>query len=200
MRTLKQRDQLVEQWIFLPKRVVADMWPWLPTIRKLGRPDATQYGYVALILAAEKFDEERGVTFKTYAYRVIFNYLIQASDAEQWMVRPPRSKRRNAKQCFLMPSINGVVDDRDENNERDLEEVANILANAVGQLPPAMAAILNMRYYGGQSSSSIASSLGYTRPWVSTVRRRAVDMLRDVLADSLDGQEVLTCLRYDSYH
>jgi RNA polymerase sigma factor (sigma-70 family) len=102
--SFEARNALVERYRFLPRHV-AHTFRGHPGFRRAGREDLEQSGFVALIRAAAYFDQGKGATFLTYAFRAIHReiYLMLRSlpRTQRWgtesTCRPPcpRSRRVN---------------------------------------------------------------------------------------------------------
>jgi len=84
-------EELYATWFGLVIHVIQKKFSWAirdtgtGSFRKVRRAidvwDLKQEGLQALIAANEKFDPEHGAKFKTYAYRVIYNQLLNYIDA-----------------------------------------------------------------------------------------------------------------------
>lgn len=69
LRSIEERDRLVEQYLPLVRYVVARLPVTMPA--SLDRDDFYSVGVVGLIHAASTYDPTRGASFKTFAYTAI---------------------------------------------------------------------------------------------------------------------------------
>lgn len=86
------RNALVEQYLPLVRHVVARL-PVTPP-RGMDREDLQAAGVIGLIQAAETFDDERGVAFKTYAYTAIRGAVLDEIRRHDPVPRPRRERLR----------------------------------------------------------------------------------------------------------
>jgi RNA polymerase sigma-B factor len=84
------RDQLVREYLPLARRAAS-------RYRYTGQPidDLTQVAYVGLVLAAERFDPERGSSFPSYALPTIVGELRRHIRDHGWAARVPRGLQEN---------------------------------------------------------------------------------------------------------
>jgi RNA polymerase sigma factor for flagellar operon FliA len=87
--TRRQRN-LVESNLALVEHIVNRLVGHLP--RKLQRDDLVQVGCLGLVEAAQRFDEERGIAFSTFAGRRLEGSIRDAIRREDWMPRATRSR------------------------------------------------------------------------------------------------------------
>jgi len=83
---LATRDQLVEDHLRLASHFARRY-----SGRGLSRDDLEQTARLALVKAADRFDDERGVAFATFASRSIDGELKRQFRDHSWSVRPPRA-------------------------------------------------------------------------------------------------------------
>jgi RNA polymerase sigma factor (sigma-70 family) len=75
----------IEEWLPLVKHVATRKFPWLygtsgysgQARRSVDPEDVEQEGSIALAKAIESFDETRGVSFKTFAYHLIYRAMAR---------------------------------------------------------------------------------------------------------------------------
>jgi RNA polymerase sigma factor (sigma-70 family) len=88
---IENQEDLYKQWYGLVIHVIHKKYPWAirdtgtGSFRKVRRAvdvwDLKQEGWQALLMANENFNPELGYKFKTYAYRVIYNRILNYIDA-----------------------------------------------------------------------------------------------------------------------
>jgi RNA polymerase sigma-B factor len=90
MAQTPSRDDLVRQYLPLARRLAA-------RYRHSSEPleDLTQVACVGLVLAAERYDPERGTSFSTFAVPTIMGELRRYLRDHAWAARVPRSVQEN---------------------------------------------------------------------------------------------------------
>ena len=86
------REEVIHRYIHLVKYVAGRVSVNLPPNVELN--DLINDGVVGLIDAIEKYDDERGVKFETYAITRIHGAIIDALRALDWVPRAVRQKAR----------------------------------------------------------------------------------------------------------
>jgi DNA-directed RNA polymerase specialized sigma subunit len=79
LRTREQRDELVLQWLYLPRRILTDLLRRRPLpLGAMGvdRDDLEQQAFLALLKAASTWDPDRGA-FPSFAWRCIHRELTR---------------------------------------------------------------------------------------------------------------------------
>jgi RNA polymerase sigma-B factor len=84
------RNDLVRQYLPLARRLAAR---YRHTSESLD--DLTQVAYVGLVLAADRYDPERGISFTSYAIPTILGELRRHIRDHAWAARVPRSLQEN---------------------------------------------------------------------------------------------------------
>jgi RNA polymerase sigma-B factor len=84
------RDELVREFLPLARRLAS-------RYRHTSEPleDLTQVAYVGLVLAADRYDPERGVSFTSYAIPTIVGELRRYIRDHAWAARVPRGLQEN---------------------------------------------------------------------------------------------------------
>ncbi|MEA2271986.1 MAG: polymerase sigma-B factor, partial [Solirubrobacteraceae bacterium] len=84
------RNDLVREYLPLARRLAT-------RYRHTSEPleDLTQVAYVGLVLAAERYDPARGVSFSSYAIPTIVGELRRHIRDHAWAARVPRSLQEN---------------------------------------------------------------------------------------------------------
>ena len=110
-----KRDELISNYAPLVKTIAGRLAMKLPN--HISQDDLTGAGLMGLLDAVDKFDEEKGVGFKSYAEFRIKGAMIDELRSMDWV---PRSVRKNAKR---LTEAYGRVESREMRPARD-EEVA----------------------------------------------------------------------------
>ena len=84
------RDELIVSHIPLVKLLVGKMAAKLPP--HVDQEELLSAAYLGLVAAAERFDPNRGVKFKTFAEQRINGTIIDELRSQDWMTRPLRDK------------------------------------------------------------------------------------------------------------
>jgi RNA polymerase sigma factor for flagellar operon FliA len=91
-KSLAQRDQMVCEYAPLVKTIAGRLATKLP--HHISQDDLLSAGIMGLLDAIDKYDESKGVEFKSYAEYRIRGAMIDELRSMDWM---PRSIRRNSK-------------------------------------------------------------------------------------------------------
>jgi len=91
--TSAARQRLITDNVDLVQYIVSRVAINLPS--KVDRDDLISAGLIGLVKAAERFDEKRGIKFRTYASSVVRGEVMESLRAKDWA---PRSIRRKARQ------------------------------------------------------------------------------------------------------
>ncbi len=164
-----------------------------PTLRRLSefyaggdgelKRDLFQTGVVGLLGAFERYDGQRGASFKTFANRYIrgsmLNYLRD---------QPPAMESLDA------PGVE--MDDSDSDELRDIEDevasrrareqmewlfIKDAIASVIGELSDRQAQAFDLFTHGGLGTSEIARKMGVSAPRVSAVLSAIVARIRERL-------------------
>lgn len=92
---LQARDQLVEQYLWLVRYVVARVAVGLPS--HFDRADLEGSGSLGLLVAVSKYDPEKGVRFETYAIPWVRGAVLEALRSAQWAPRLRKRARQLAR-------------------------------------------------------------------------------------------------------
>jgi RNA polymerase sigma factor for flagellar operon FliA len=84
------RDQLIVTHLPYAKKIAMKLISQLPA--HLDRDDLLSAAVIGLIMAAERFDPARGVTFKTFSEQRIRGTIIDELRAQDWLSRSLRDK------------------------------------------------------------------------------------------------------------
>lgn len=91
------RDRLVQETLPLVARVASAIGSRLP--HSVERSDLTQAGVLGLLDAAEKFDQAKGVRFRTYAELRIRGAILDSLRSLDWVPRSLRRQRRELQRA-----------------------------------------------------------------------------------------------------
>ncbi len=86
----EKRDKYVMDYLPLVKYVVGKFMIYLPA--HLDQEDLIESGILGLIEAAERFKEDKGVQFKTYAFHRIRGSILDYLRLQDWVPRSVREK------------------------------------------------------------------------------------------------------------
>ncbi len=90
MLNKEKRDKYVMDYLPLVKYVVGKIMIFLPL--HVDQEDLIESGILGLLAAAEKFDEHKGVKFKTYAFHRIRGSVLDYLRLQDWAPRSVREK------------------------------------------------------------------------------------------------------------
>ncbi len=94
----KKRDKFVMDYLPLVKYVVGKFMIYLPS--HIDQEDLIESGILGLIEAAERFDEDKNVKFKTYAFHRIRGAVLDYLRLQDWVPRSVREKDNLIKDAF----------------------------------------------------------------------------------------------------
>lgn len=191
----------------------------LPLVRAVARrfsgrgaepEELVQAGSVGLIIAAKSFDNTRGVSFASYAFRFIEGE-IRRFIRENTLIRLPRSaverlhidsgdRVSNADysgsraDSIELPSVCVSLDEEktklyDFNNNLQTENFeersnANMLAlKLMGKLPPIEQKIIYLRYLCDFGQAETALKLDLSQSTISKYEKRALLRMRRIVSD-----------------
>ena len=93
----EKRDKYVMDYLPLVKYVVGKFMIYLPA--HLDQEDLIESGILGLIEAAERFKEDKGVKFKTYAFHRIRGSILDYLRLQDWVPRSVREKDNLIKEA-----------------------------------------------------------------------------------------------------
>ncbi len=164
------REELIHKYLHLVKYVAGRVSSNLPPNVEMN--DLINDGIVGLIDAIEKYDDERGVKFETYAITRINGAILDALRSLDWVPRAVRQRAREVERAIgeLEATLGRVPTDDELAAHLGLSrrELDGILQRVRGT------ALLSLEEY-------LPNERGYDIP--------LVDTLRDDLADVGDGVE-----------
>jgi RNA polymerase sigma factor (sigma-70 family) len=181
-RSTAERDALIAKGqglvYFMIKRMMS-----LGKIRHMGYEDAIQTGFVALILAAEYWDETKGIQFSTYASRTIWN-TIWTEDKGSGVVTVPRSYYSNRAGPYAEEARRadhmGSLPDWDlmsvDSPRVDTDDEIDVLLR---DLPAEDRWILEAYFFGDETLAEIGRKLGVTRERIRQRKQLALERIRE---------------------
>ena len=188
----------LEQHLPQVRIIAASLHRRLPR-NKVDLDDLIQAGSVGLCKAANTWDPERGVKFKTYASRRIYGEMLDMLREEDFMPRALRSKSNKAKQdaeavvdtetAVAMRAGFDSIDAKDKDGftlAQVLEwdgkspadkvlhsELVEMVRNAISCLPARQATVLRLYYFHDLTGQVIADHLGCVESRVSQLKTKA---------------------------
>ena len=94
----EKRDKYVMDYLPLVKYVVGKIMIFLPL--HVDQEDLIESGILGLLAAAEKFNEDKGVKFKTYAFHRIRGSVLDYLRLQDWAPRSVRDKDNLIKKTY----------------------------------------------------------------------------------------------------
>lgn len=183
LRSVAARNVLIEQWKDLPGFVVFKKMRNSNHVKKLGTDEAVQVGFLALVRAAELWDESRNIKFNTYAVRSIMVNVIMAGLADgvihipHHLAGPAGRKyryRREAEAARRFAEFPDWLSSSSSTVEKDYGEV---LA-AVSRLPEKLAFVVRRRAIDGAVLAQIGGELGVSKERIRQLYNKAVHLLQ----------------------
>lgn len=211
-RSVAERDALVVQWQYLPRFVVGKMDDML-IIRKLSVEDAVSVGYLALIRAAEMWDETfrtakgRPVLFKTYAVTSIKRRILHAANGNG-LIHTPASGRtvhnEDYERARMVDTLDTtpagewrdsstqgalLFDSRRDGSVRDVESRDQLARcnELLRFLTARRRTALRLRFYEGLTYREIARRMRVSNQRANQLCREAIDDLQKRLGVGADG-------------
>jgi RNA polymerase sigma factor (sigma-70 family) len=207
LRSQAERNELVVQWLPLVHKIVRDMQadPW---VASMDRDDAVQAGRLALIRAAELWDESRDIQFNTYAFRSI-ERRIRHESRNQCLVHVPQTyfeateedqaeqlspdrvkaasvaKSRPASLSARFDDhtdnhlIEPAVKEVDDDTEEQLSDKAE-LRGLIRQLEVEHQEFIHLRWFEGLSLKQVGDRLGFSKERARQVCNIAMQALRNL--------------------
>ena len=176
----EKRDKYVMDYLPLVKYVVGKFMIYLPA--HLDQEDLIESGILGLIEAAERFKEDKGVKFKTYAFHRIRGSVLDYLRLQDWVPRSVREKDN------LIKETHNVLEQK-LNRSPQPEEIAEALGISCSKLDKMLADInmCSMIYIEDISFGNDGDSRIKTSEIIKD--SKASDPLSDL--ELLEEQEVL---------
>ncbi len=173
VRSLANRDALIEQYMRLPHYVVNRLWKYNPVVRRFGYDNAVQTGMVRLIRAAELWEDDRHVQFMSYAYRAISSGICEEADklcrsnnCLSHTVSLPVADTAGKEASFLPP-----VSDKSVLESREALELWELL-------PERMKTIVWLTIVEGEGYREVGARYGISKERVRQIKFAALKWLK----------------------
>lgn len=168
VRSIEERDLLIQKYYRLPQHIVNQLWR-VPSVQRLGHDDAIQIGFLHLTRAAELWEEDRGVLFKTYAYRAIKSGVLESSRRRQFMP---------------LPQSEFPLEMEDSWNKR-MEVVQEIrwdgVLSSVDLLPTRLREVIIKTCLEGRPYQEVGKGLKVSKERIRQLRQKALKWLKSYL-------------------
>lgn len=137
--------------------------------------DLVQIGNIGLIKAARSFDESKGFTFATYAFKSIYNtILIQVTRKDIKIIEGVSFDAEivDGENIYLKDAI------EDESiGEYDFIN-KDIIYQSLSKLPDKYRQVIKMRYFQGYSQREMSEILGTKQPNISRRLTKAISIMQ----------------------
>lgn len=194
MRTLEERNRLVEQHLPLVKHIVGRMkngW----AVLKLGIHEALQVGNLSLIKAAANYDKAKGKSFMAHAWANIVRDINRAANADN-VIRVPegpywashakpgfteklREKADKAQAAFSFGTDTDDVLPRASESGYKKADDEDEISYLMGAVTESEEHVLRQIYQYDKGSGDVAREMGISRQWVEALRKRALKKIKD---------------------
>lgn len=182
VRSIEERNALVEQWSNLPAFVVSRL-KHIPTMRKWDLDDAISVGFLGLLRAAELWDPKRNIQFSTYAFWAIRNRVVR--EAELASQQRDRFQPFSSITHFNWDNCPYLHLEEPKDKYEDLDDVKEECA----KLPEPYKQIFTRNVVEGETLRFIAKEFGISCERVRQLRNEALVRLRRRLLDSPHKEE-----------
>ncbi len=170
------QQALVVKW-----RYLAPHWAWrmrlLPEVARLGYEESCSAALLGLTIAAQRFDESRGLSFSTFSWFYCRCEIQRAAERfARCQARTESVCSNGADGAFLdkFTSSADVLEDADHGLRK--LEVERLLA----LLPPRWAKLVRMRFLEGMTLEATGKQLGISKERVRQLLRDSLGALRQL--------------------
>jgi len=138
--------------------------------------DIVQEAFIKLWINPERFEQKRGVQFRTWFYRVVVNMCIDV-----------RRRQNNIVLADQLPD----VPNEDDAGDADLAIKERMLRHAVMQLPGRQQVAVQLYYFDGLDQTTIAEVLNMNLKAFQSLLHRARTALREKLIEqgAVNGED-----------
>ena len=162
--------------------------------------DLIAYGQIGLLEALQRFDEERGLKFATFAWHRVRGAMLDGLAKMSWFDRIEFEKggyehaqatggstrsSETLSQRWATPSPIGEASlpapDASPTARAEHREVVAFLMSAIADLPPREAGLLRGVFFEGRTLSEAARRVGISTAWASRLQNRTLADLRIAL-------------------
>ncbi len=193
--SVELRNQLVIHYGYIANTVAAQMYGLSSNYAQI--EDVVNEGILAIIDCLEKFNPERGASFKSYAFKRVQGAVIDFVRKQDWFPRRVRVNARNIMDAHdaLRNELMREPTDREiagrlgmplESYQKNTYEAANSLIFSFEGV------IENMTFSGDQQGLTASSSAS---PENTLMQKELMEMLKDAI-DSLSPRERLVITLY----
>lgn len=184
--TAIRRALFVVQWQFLPRHVAKRYLDRFPgTATRLPLDDAIGVGQIALVKAAEGWDETRGVQFQTYAFTACWRSIQDAAGRAGVIALPCRDNEPHPHQAAIdlarrpkaITSRTAII--AREEADPIPEDFGQVEAEIL-RLPERQRIVVECRLRG-MRFREIAEQLGCRGQWCQQLYAQAVQAMKDRL-------------------
>ena len=198
--TRELRDQLIVHYSPLVKYVASRVAAGLP--QNVEQADLVSYGIFGLIDAIDKFDQERGYKFETYAISRIKGAMLDELRSMDWVPRSVRTKAKRIEQANARLEAKLGRAPSDEELADALEVTMDEFETMLSKISFVGVVALDEMLSGAERGDSM--TLGDTIPdkTVGPVGSFEVEEMRQLLAESINSMSerektVLTLYYYE---
>ncbi len=136
-----RRDRLVKEHMSLVPAIASRL------LRTLGPSiefdDLVSCGYKGLLEAAERFDDQQGISFKTYGYYRIRGAMIDALRTNYWYSRADHQRFCAQERAQELAQRNAAFEAHNDNGGRQATNLAGDVAEILGQVSAIRITSLN---------------------------------------------------------
>lgn len=196
----KDRDSLIEEYIPLVKYLAQRISMKLPNHVELD--DLVNSGIIGLIDAIEKFDQSRGIKFKTYAEFRIRGAIFDGLRSLDWVPRSVRKQKKMVEQSYANLEQKLGRHATDEELSADLgvglEEFYKILDNLKGVTMGKFVELNNNDSQGGEGDSAIAfiPDSSSDDPYEEFQKHELTEILAEAIRNLPDKERYVVSLYY----
>jgi RNA polymerase sigma factor FliA len=196
-RSADLRSQLVCHYLPLVKLVARSAGR---QIDESFRPDLISFGAIGLMDAIDKFDDEVGVQFETYASRRIRGAMFDGLRSLTWF--PRGAERRASRKIHKVVAVDfqtaktqhgyalaETLTDRVEELPDDIAEIAaehQEVVRAIATLPLREQRIVFEYYFERRCLAEIGAEMGISESRACQLHRRALESLTATLRERLE--------------
>ncbi|MBI2637481.1 MAG: RNA polymerase sigma factor [Candidatus Sungbacteria bacterium] len=134
--------------------------------------DIVQEAFLKIYSKAHLFKKREGASLKSWIYAILVNTAISH-------IR--KHKQAKSKELQWDPVLDSVLPDPEGLQEIEKREVQSVLAGVLGELPPELRTVLEMRYFEDESYKTIAAKSNISLENVKIRIHRAKKAAREIL-------------------
>lgn len=171
IRSIQDRNKLVTDHLWLADVVVRKLW-YLNNVKLFGFDQSFSESSLALIIAAEHWEETRLIPFRAYAYRCMVNAITKASNKYN---KIPHQQIDDAE----FPSTDFIR-----------KEEVDLVKSAILELPSQSKKVMWLLQQG-KSTNEIAKLLDLpvchdTQKEISLIKIQSIKQLKEILKINID--------------